>query len=484
LCGKLTFFGEHSIAFMDVVMKRETEKISMQSWTRCRLHLTIVFVALVMSLAGGCKQHSGPLVEDGKKVLEVSVFHGGYGIDFFERVAHQYEQSHPDVKVNLWGDPRNAEKLRARFIAQDPPDLVYAHMPIWILIEAGQCYPLNEALDSPAVGQPGKTWRDTLMPSLINDFYQDGKWYALTVHYAAYGLWYDKRQFREHGWQVPHTWGELLRLCERIKSEGIDPIAFQGRYPGYINSLFETLVQRIGGVDVWCDMQNLVPGAWENDAVVQAVRMIQELRKNQYIPDEYMGLSHMESQMKFVQGKAAMIPCGTWLANEMKSSIPSEFEMGYFSYPAVEGGKGEPRAINVSGEYWFVPAKAHYPKIGADFLKHLTSVANAKRFTQEKQALMGVVGSDENPPPALQDAVRALHMAPFTFTSRVADWYPTFNLYYQEASLNMLTLDWTPEQTAHYLEQAAEAVRRDKRVRLHKIVNPTKPKSAEEGEQH
>ena len=72
--------------------------------------------------------------------------------------------------------------------------------------------------------------------------------------------------------------------------------------------------------------------------------------------------------------------------------------------------------------------------------------------------------------------------APYTYTSRVADWYPTFNLYYQEASLNMLTLDWTPQQTAEYLERAAESVRRDKRVRRHTVVNPLHPDAAGGGQ--
>ena len=200
--------------------------------------------------------------------------------------------------------------------------------------------------------------------------------------------------------------------------------------------------------------------------------MVQELRKREYIPKSYMGLSHMESQMKFVQGKAAMIPCGTWLATEMKSSTPPEFEMGFIPYPTVEGATGDSTAVIASGEYWFVPARANYPEIGADILKFVTSLGNAKGFVKAKRALFAVKGSDSEPPPALTEAVDALHQARFTFTSQVSSWYKTFDASYNEVCGNLLSLDWTPQQGADYLEKAAAAQRLDRRTRLHRMENP------------
>ncbi len=455
--------------------------------------LASLFVAC--GLLAGCHQalQGPPVTQDGRKLVEVSVFQGGYDIDFWEDCARQYEKLHPDVKVNLWGDPRNDEKLRPRFIAQEPPDLVNAYLPIWLLIYAGQATPLDEALDSPAYGQPEKTWRETLYPSAYADFEMNGQYWALTVPYAAFGFWYSQRQFREYGWEVPRTWSELLRLCEQIQAtseqlkasgidpDGIDPIGFQGRYPGYIQSVFETLVQRIDGVEAWLAMQNLEPGAWNSDAVVQAWTLVQELRKKEYIPDKYMGLSHMESQMEFVAGDAAMIPCGTWLATEMKSKTPPGFDMGFIHYPMVEGGKGDPTAINCSGEFWFVPTHAHYPEIGADILKLVTSLDMAKEFVRRKRAPMAVKGCEEEAPPELQGAVEAIRRAHFIFTSRVAQWYPTFGAAYDEACGSIMTLSMTPEEAGAYLERAAAAQRQDRRMKRHIMPNPLDVAATEPG---
>jgi len=443
-----------------------------------RASVTYRILGLALGLAGlvllpaceGTQNQSG--TANGKKLVEVSVFQGGYDIDFWEACARQYEETHPEVKVNLWGDPRNAEKLRPRFIAGNPPDLVYASLPIWILIAADQCLPLDEELAKPAVGQPGKTWKESLIPSAYTDFSQDGHTYALTVPYAVFGFWYDHRLFRAHGWQPPETWDDLLALCEQIKQAGIDPIAFQGRYPGYIQSLFETLVERTGGIEAWLATQNIEPGVWKSEPVVRAWEMVQELRRREYIPKAYMGLSHMESQMEWVQGKAAMIPCGTWLTTEMKSSLPKEFEVGFMPYPGVSGGKGDPTAINAGGEYWFVPTKARHPDIGADILRQVMSLDNARRFVQDKKALFAVRNCDDNPPAALKEAVAAAHSARFMFSSHVSQWYPTFGSAYNEVCGSVMSLDMTPQEAGDYLERAAAAQRRDRRTRRHEMPNP------------
>ena len=82
----------------------------------------------------GCSvedEKAGPRIE-----LEVAVFEGGYGIDWHKSVARQYEQMHPDVKIDLWGDPRVDEKLKLRILRRNPADLVGCILPVWKLIVA------------------------------------------------------------------------------------------------------------------------------------------------------------------------------------------------------------------------------------------------------------------------------------------------------------------------------------------------------------
>ena len=60
-----------------------------------------------------------------KVELDVACFQGGYGIDFFEKCAREYETGHPDVKVNIQGNPRIWEQLVPRFASNKVPDLCW-----------------------------------------------------------------------------------------------------------------------------------------------------------------------------------------------------------------------------------------------------------------------------------------------------------------------------------------------------------------------
>ena len=197
-------------------------------------------------------------------MLDVAVFEGGYGITWHKAVAEEYMHLHPEIKVNLWGDPRVQEKIKPRILRGDPPDLASCDLPTWKLIVDGKLYPLDSALDSPAYGQPGKTWRQSLTPGVLGAYNYKGSTYAMPTSVAEWLCWYDKKLFREHGWEPPKTWGEFNALCAKIKASGIAPLAFQGKYAGsYGWSTLLSLYERLVPMDRWVGIENLKPGAFD-----------------------------------------------------------------------------------------------------------------------------------------------------------------------------------------------------------------------------
>src|SRR5687768_139319 len=86
-----------------------------------------LFCFLAALALAGCVH---PLQDDGSGPsaprngdLEVRVFQGGFGVDFYAKAAKEYERAHPGVKIDLEGDPRIWEQLRPRFVGGDPPGL-------------------------------------------------------------------------------------------------------------------------------------------------------------------------------------------------------------------------------------------------------------------------------------------------------------------------------------------------------------------------
>ncbi len=455
----------------------------------------LLALGALVALAPGCSLERAQA--RGVTHLEVAVFEGGYGIEWHKSVARNYEKLHPEVKINLWGDPRVDEKLKPRVLRRSPPDLVSCNLPVWKLIVAGKLYPLDGALDtsaygldSPAYGRDESrpygaaygrdesrpyrgaygqkiTWRQSLVPGLLAPYQYQGKSYAMPSNLGAWVCWYDQRQFREHGWKPARTWREFTALCEQIKRDGVAPLAFQGKYPVYAWWTLLSLYQRLVPLAQWYEMQDLKPGAFTTPEFIQAAQMTQ-LLGTQYFENGAMAMTHTESQLEFVNGRAAMCFCGLWLKNEEKNAIPKGFEMRCFAVPQVEGGRGDQRAVyGGGGENFIVPADAKHPKEGLDFLKYMVSLQSAHSYIQQLDTLSPVRDSVKGITisPELQSAVEVLDQSTRIFADRLADLYLDFaKNAMPDALAALVTGKVTPEEFGQRLEAAVEEVRKDPEI--------------------
>jgi N-acetylglucosamine transport system substrate-binding protein len=424
-----------------------------------------VLAALLPLTLAGCRLD--PPARSRKTVLDVAVFEGGYGIAWHKAVARAYEKRHPEIEVNVWGDPRVEEKIKPRILRGDPPDLAACSLPVWKLIVAGKLYPLNAALDTPAYDMPGKTWRQSLVPGVLGAYDYQGSTYAMPTSVAEWLCWYDRKLFREHGWQEPRTWGEFNTLCDKIKAAGIAPLAFQGKYPRYGWYTLLSLYQRLVPMERWYRIENLEPRAFEDPEFIHAARLVQEMAEKNFEPGA-LAMTHTESQTEWCKRNAAMVFCGAWLENEMKDTLPPDFEMASFPVPMVEGGKGDPRALYAGGdENMFIFAQAKHPREAADFLKFMTSIGPARDYTRELHTLAPVQGCDAGIPisSALKSAVGVLRRSDQLFQDRLSGLYLTFYLGTIQDNMGELVAGKvTPEAFGKRLQAAADALRRDPTV--------------------
>jgi N-acetylglucosamine transport system substrate-binding protein len=429
-----------------------------------------VFIACILS-AGGCGRR-GQVREEG--TLDVALFKGGYGIDFFEKAAREYEAAHKGVRIKVWGNPRVWEQLRPLFVAGNPPDLTWPGwgMDYWPLVYENQVVPLDEYLAEPPYDGHG-VWRDTFEPSLLRLGQYDGKQWMLPYFFSMNGWWYNKRLFEAHGWTPPRTWDDLLALCPKIKAAGIAPITYQGKYPYYALSgfIYPWAISH-GGIEVFDNAQNLVPGAWRSPSILTAARMVKQLMDLGCFQKGANGMSHTESQMEFITGRAAMIPCGTWLYSEMREQLPpaDKFEMAFFLPPVLRDGKGDPTALSIGIEPWVIPTKGRNRRLAVDFYKYLTSVPKARQFVEEKGTLMSIKGTDTaKKPPYLEAPATAFKNSKTVYSADYIQWYPALGKAAQDAMAALMTGEATPERFVERLEEAAERVRQDATIPKHRV---------------
>ena len=396
--------------------------------------------------------------------IEAPLFEGGAGKAFFLECARDYEKARPEVKVDLYLDPRIQEKVQVRFLEGSFFETTNVSLNYWPLIHNGDCVAVDKYLDGPNWEGDAK-WRDTFLPGALDTFMEDGKRYGIPLGYYASVIWYNKKMFREHGWTPPRTWDELFDLCEKIKKTGtIAPMAFQGRYPYYATFLYDAVTYHLAGPDQWNARQYLAPGSLNAPESVRAIELVRRLAFDYFQPGA-LGMSHTESQLQFFIGKAAMIPCGSWLKSEMMGKIPDGFELGCFNIPYVSGTKYEKSAVRIAVEPFMFFTKSKHPEIAIDFIRFMTSREQAGKFARMQDIPTCIRGANEgNLSHDLDDVVALANNAKASYGSVPGEAYPEMFQVYQDMMYDVIAdpNHVSPQQVADKYEEQGMILRRRK----------------------
>lgn len=425
-----------------------------------------------------------PEADSGVRTIEVSVFEGGYGIDWHQRMAERFNAEHADagMRVELWGDPRNADILKPRLLRGDPPDLILnERLPIWQLVQAEKLIPFNSALAEPVIGASGaETWGESFAPGMLGMYTSEGQVWAVPAAYGAWLCWYNAALFREHGWEEPETWDEFLALCEAINDAGIAPWTLQGKYANfYAWNTYVSLVHRVGGLAAINRINALEPGAFSHPDAVEAARLFQ-LFALDHLQSGALSMTHTESQLQFVNNEAALIFCGTWLENEMKESFPSGFALRSFAIPRVEAGRGNPRLLHGQGmEFLFVPKDARHPEVAFAFARYLVSPETAPDMARSIGVISPLSGATprEAVSPALGSVLDVLERSESIYNVRVRLLFPEWTSQVLTGAIaDLLRGDLTPEAFGRALDAgiAASVARADRPIPPYEPYDPAR----------
>lgn len=392
--------------------------------------------------------------------LEIPIFQGGAGTSFFLSAARAYEKLNPTVKVDLYGDPRIADKVRVRILEGSYPDVTDAPIDYWPLIRKGDILPLDDYLNGPN-WEGDARWRDTFVTGALTPFTHDGKTYGVPFAMFLNVIWYNPAIFKAHGWHPPKTWDEFFTLCEKMRAAGVTPLAFQGAYPYYAEPIFASAYYGVAGLQPYQDFRKLQPGSFDNPAALRAFQITQ--RFGTYFQKGAMGMTHTAAQLQFLLGNVAMLPCGAWLKSEMLGKIPEGFQFASFNLPTIAGGKGDPNAINAFSSFYFVMARGKHPRQAVDFLRFLTSRTMAAQFSRERDIPTAIRGANSgNLSPDLADIAAMIDHATLNYGHAGEDvfiLYPEMYQYWDDTLAGILTGAIRPADAAGHLEDAARAVR-------------------------
>ena len=335
------------------------------------------------------------------KTLNVAVFQGGYGRDYWDAIVAEFEKDYPGVKINLTASPKIGDVIRPQILAGNPPDFVYFNEGdqgglVTGLIKDRALADLSDVFAGPAIDQK-KALKDLILPgTLTGRFcapYLDGKTYLAPYNYTPMGLVYNKNFFDKNGIALPKTVDELYALAATAKKFNRSLFTYQGIYPGYLEEIYQPAVYAAGGAKAVQAMYNFDPNFWTSDAAKKAFGIFGKIASlDGGLLKGTVALNHTQSQTEMMKGNAMFITNGPWMEGEMKDAPREDgFTFGFAGFPAFKAG--EPALSQTSFDTFMVPAKAKNIPLAKEFIRYLYTTKSVMLNAEKAGGVYAVVGA-------------------------------------------------------------------------------------------
>lgn len=422
------------------------------------------FAALLAVLLLGATLSFGVVAAQEPVVIDwwhISTAEGGQA--YWQGLADAYTEQHPNVTFNITVLENAAFKDRLVTVMQagDPPDIFqsWGGAVLWTYANNGLVRDI-----APELTADNNAWKDSFSAqAALELFGQNGAYYGVPRTWGMVGFFYNKQLFEQAGiTELPTTWTEYLATVQQLKDAGITPIALGNveKWPGHFWWVY--LATRIGGEQAFLDAYNRT-GSFADAPFVQAGEYLKQLVDMEPFNDGFLGLTWPEQAAVFGNGQAAMTLMGQWLPGSQRQYSESGegigFDnIGFFPFPAVEGGAGNPDDAFGGGDGWAIGINA--PDEAVDFVKWtLTPENQLAGIDPTVEGIVPVVKGTEDAfadDPVMQAIVEARDAAPY------------FQLYYDQflppalggavndAVEGLFASVTTPEEAAQAIEEVAQ----------------------------
>lgn len=254
-------------------------------------------------------------------------------------------------------------------------------------------------------------WKAMIEPAVLEACSEeDGSIYLAPLSTAAFscsGVFWNEELFAAAGISsFPQTWEEFWECCETLETHGITPLALHTEGTAWAPMLFATaeLAQSEEGAAF---MKELYPDSYQNACGIQLAETLKRLFE--YTTEDALYTDFDVSYENFFSGKAAMIPNGYWMMDQ----IPEEWT-GKVRFSPFPGNKliSSPETFG----WAVVSGYSEEVKEGAvEFLKFRT-----KLNLEEKEELFS--SSAEELIPAEQDYIKAYQENPQIVPNYQVKW--------------------------------------------------------------
>jgi raffinose/stachyose/melibiose transport system substrate-binding protein len=331
----------------------------------------------------------------------------------FTNIIKQFEASHPGITIK--NVPMQNELFKTKITpalrGNSPPDIFqqWGSGQQATQVQSGKLADISSDVSSwiGQLGTPATEWQT------------NGKWYGVPYDLHVVGFWYRKDLFAKAGiTTTPTTIPELVSDDAKLRAQGVAPITV-GMKDGWPGAFWWEYfaIRECSSADIKTAMSGVnlsAPCFTKASADLNSFLKTNPFQTGflatpaQSVPNSSVGL--------LANGKAAMELQGDWdpgAGAGLTSDKALFSKLGWFPFPSVPGGAGDPKAVLGGGDGYSCTTSAAEPAC-ATFLQYLTSPA------VQRQLMGAGIGLPANPAAAdalvvagAKDAAAANAAAPY-----------------------------------------------------------------------
>lgn len=273
----------------------------------------------------------------GKTKLEIfSWWTAGGEADGLKAFVKAFKKENPKITVEnaavAGGGGSNAKSVLAtRMQGGDPPSTFQVHggAELFQWVDAGKMQPLDDLYKK-------NGWDKKFPKKIIEMNSKNGHVYGVPIDvHRGNVLWYNKKIFDKYHLQPPKTFDDFFKVAEKLKKNGITPLALGDKNGLWGTMIFENILLGKLGPDKYAKL-------WTGDEPFDSpeVRDAAETFKKMlsYVNDDHSSFDWQDATQRVIDGKAAMQEMGDWAAGYFASKNwkPNK-DYGWTTAPGTEG---------------------------------------------------------------------------------------------------------------------------------------------------
>lgn len=281
-------------------------------------------------LAAGVLAGCGNQDNSGKTEIEL-VQYKPEAVEVFKKLEEKFNSTHDDIHLKI-DSPNDAMTiLKTRFVREDYPDIlgIGGDINYSYFIDSDI---LADVSDFDGLSEVNQGYVDILEGL---EFVPTEGTYGVPYVGNAAGILYNREMFKEHGWEIPTTWEELMTLCDTIQSEGILPFYFGFKDVWTCLAPWNSLAVDLAPADV-CQQVNAGKTEFSKEYKETAEKMLQLVQYGEEGPFAY---GYNDACTAFANGESAMFAIGSYAVPQIKSVNP-DMDIDSFVTPGSDSADG------------------------------------------------------------------------------------------------------------------------------------------------